>query len=98
VRPALRALAVVSLAITTGCGADIDGICETFEDQCNDLVDADECIADGERLEEAAEDAGCEDQFDDYLSCVDDTIEYCTVELSCTAERDALTSCGVSFE
>lgn len=68
-----RWLVVVALVVaaSTGCsGHGVDDVCERLNEAC-DAFPADECVEEGAELEQRARDAGCDDDFDAYLECVD---------------------------
>jgi hypothetical protein len=70
------ALAVVlcSATVLTGCGTSVADLCDEMCD-CEDCSDADydECVAQGEEIEEDAEKVGCGDEFADYVDCIVDS-------------------------
>jgi hypothetical protein len=69
-------MTVVALASLSGCGPSASGYCEDKCDctGCSDN-ELDECVDNLEDLERSAEDEGCDDQWDDYLTCLDDELE-----------------------
>lgn len=73
----LNRLSAVSFVFLVGCGGpSIENLCARACDcdaECDAAEEA-ECIAEGEELEQAAEDAGCTEAFNDFLACVDDTL------------------------
>ena len=91
-------MAVTALAFA-GCGPSAEDLCRRAlecEGQADDEDDLDDCVEELEELEEEAADAGCEDEYGDYLSCVDDNLE-CDgddVEIDgCDDEVDDLGDC-----
>ena len=74
-----------------GCGPDCESQCE----DANECEGPDnDCAKDCEELEKAIEKAGCEDQYDDYLSCVSDLDDVCKASASdCKSENDAFGKC-----
>jgi hypothetical protein len=86
-------LVVVSLAV--GCGPSVESVCReacNCSDECDD-ADLDECVAEGEELENAAEDAGCTEQFNDFLACVDDSLECVNGTVETDDCEEFLSSC-----
>ena len=84
-------IAVATLALfVSACGPSVDDVCDKLSDDC-DMFPYGACLDDGERLESRAESSGCEDQFEDYLDCIDD--EVCEWLSRCDYERDALVAC-----
>jgi hypothetical protein len=76
-----------------GCGPDCEGMCEE-RNECDGAMkqDCEKVCEDGEK---EAEKAGCEDQYDDYLSCLDDQDDLCKMtESTCSKEFDALGKCA----
>lgn len=71
----LLGLAVAATFTLTACGPSASSICEAGCDceGCSDN-ELEDCIDDIEDLERAAENEGCADQYDEYLSCVDDEL------------------------
>jgi len=67
------ALWMVSSLALWGCGDSIASICEDVCDceGCSD-EELEECIEEGEELEERMEDMGCGDEFEDYVDCMAD--------------------------
>jgi hypothetical protein len=83
-----------------GCGTSAADLCDEVCDceGCSE-ADLDECVDELEEIEERAEALGCEDEMDDYMSCVDSELECSGSEAQvdgCDAEARALTSCGES--
>lgn len=90
-------LAVVVVLFAAGCGGQITDICERgceCEGCSDDLLD--ECISDGNAIEDDAKAAGCTKEFDAYSDCVDDNL-VCEGTNSrvngCVTEKQALSSC-----
>ena len=79
-------------AFTVGCGADCESLCEDAQG-CEGAPEVD-CAKSCEETEEAIEEAGCEDQFDDYLSCASDVDDVCDRDNACASEAAAFFSCG----
>lgn len=69
-------IAIVALAALPGCGDSIEDLCDDVCDctGCSDR-EYDECIDTYEDLERDAEREGCEDAFDELLSCSSDEFE-----------------------
>ncbi len=68
------ALMLVAAAGLSGCGASYADLCENSCDCEGDCSDAEleECIEQGEELEDLADIAGCGSDFDDWVDCMDD--------------------------
>jgi hypothetical protein len=96
----LGSAAVLLLLGASGCGTSAADLCEEACD-CEGCSDAelDECIDELEEIEERAEDLGCEDEMDDYMSCVDSELECSEGKAradGCDSEARELTQCGES--
>ncbi|WP_437768721.1 hypothetical protein WMF27_12005 [Sorangium sp. So ce281] len=65
---------VLALAMLPGCGPSISGLCEDRCDCTGDCSpdDEEDCVDNLEDAEREAASQGCEEQFDEALSCVDD--------------------------
>jgi hypothetical protein len=86
----------LALAALPGCGPDVDELCEELDQECDESVfgyDLDEgiCTEEGEQLEERADEADCDDAFDDYLDCVDSV--RCNWHTRCLDLRNEITLC-----
>ena len=93
----LRKLTIVpmlALALfATGCGDDCVSLCEDAN-ECEGAEKVDDCDKECEDAKKAAEDAGCEDQFDDLLSCASDQDDVCKPdENACSSEAEAFVKC-----
>jgi hypothetical protein len=62
--------------VLVGCGADCEDVCEKAR-ECPGADDDDDCGKICEDAESLSEAAGCEDEFDDYISCIDDEDDIC---------------------
>jgi hypothetical protein len=90
---ALAMLAVSSLAgPSCGGGGDVGAVCDAVC-ECTGCSDSerDDCEDDGEDILQEAEAAGCEDEADAYLECVED-------ELECKDDRIHVDGCEVVSE
>lgn len=86
-----RAWLVAALAIlATGCGPSVKGLCDDLSEACVD-VDEDECRSAGGRMENQAEESGCEEVFDTYLDCID--VALCDWRDLCEDDRAAVDAC-----
>jgi hypothetical protein len=75
-----------------GCGADCESLCEDTQ-ECEGAEKVD-CAKQCEETEKAVEKAGCEDQYDDVLSCASDQDDVCKPdEDACKSELSAFTKC-----
>jgi len=79
-------------AFTVGCGADCESLCEDGQ-ECEGAPEVD-CAKSCEETEKAVEAAGCEDQYDDYLSCASDVDDICAPGDACATEAAAFLTCG----
>ena len=80
-----------------GCGGSAEAICDEICDceGCSDDEHA-ECVDDLEDAERTAENEGCEDQFDEVMSCVDDQLECRSGNIDadgCESEAEDLEDC-----
>jgi hypothetical protein len=78
-----------------GCGADCESLCEDAK-ECDKATDAQkdaDCAKDCEEIEKAVEKAGCEDEYDDALSCSGDQDVCDPDEKACEKEGEALFKC-----
>jgi hypothetical protein len=88
----------LALAMLPGCGTSISGMCEDTCDCTGDCSpnDEEDCVDDLEDIERDAAAEGCEEQFDEALSCLDDEFA-CrggAVDADgCNAEVDNLDGC-----
>lgn len=95
-------LGVISAVIwgaTPGCGPSAGGYCEKLCDctGCSVSENA-ECVDSIEDVRAAADEKGCRDKFDAYLSCVDHEllcVQGAVDADGCEAEQTALFDCGV---
>lgn len=97
----LRSFALVMLVggALVGCGRSPEELCEDFVDECDDGNNrVDQCVARSERIEHEAEQAGCMDQFYNYVDCVDALDTLCNTADDCGVPREDLARCGVNFE
>ncbi len=81
-----------------GCGDDCVSACEDAK-ECDGATAAmkdRDCDKDCEDGAKEAEDAGCEDQYDDYAGCIADLDDVCKFnpEEDCTSEATALAKCA----
>lgn len=75
-----------------GCGADCESMCEDGN-ECEGAKSRD-CAKECEELEKAVEKAGCEDQFDDLISCQSDVDDICKPPAdACKSENSAFGKC-----
>lgn len=91
----IRAALIGAFALLLGgCGPTVDSVCEDLQRECN--VGVVECQADGEQIEDLAEDEGCEDGFEAYLDCID--ASGCDTGEACAEIRADLEDClGAPF-
>lgn len=99
VRAAVLGMAAVTLwGLSPGCGSSIgsycDQVCECVG--CSESERTD-CADSLEDLQKAADDDGCGDKFQDYLSCVNSELECKDDQFSadgCDAEAEAFGECS----
>jgi len=71
---ALRtALVLFTLPLVACGGPSVESLCDRIAD-CTGEPRSD-CVDEGNAYKKAAEEQGCGDLFDDYLSCIDDNLE-----------------------
>lgn len=91
---ALSLLAALSFA----CGAPtMEDLCDRYGDECNvSSAEVQECKAGAAFVEATVEGSGCEDQLDEWLSCIDGLNDICAedaIETACAAEANAMEDC-----
>ena len=83
---------MLALALfAVGCGPDCESICEDG----NECEGPDQnCEKFCEDTEKRVEDKGCEDQYDEVVSCMGDIDDLCKApETACASENAALNKC-----
>jgi len=104
--PSFITLALTSLLV--GCGPDCVSLCEQAQDEgdCFDEVSSDgdtrdtDCEDFCEDVEEVVDEekAGCEDEYDELLSCMSDADNACdSLEDECEDDRDELEECIADY-
>lgn len=87
--------AVATVVLVTGCGRSVENLCEDLAEQCVYQVGydlhQDECISEGERMQDDADDAGCGDEFNAHYDCANQ--HECAWNTACTSYRAELDSC-----
>jgi len=75
-----------------GCGADCESLCEDAK-ECDGADKDVDCGKQCDEAEKAAE--GCEDEYDDYVSCVGDLDDICKFDPTedCKSETEAFGKC-----
>jgi hypothetical protein len=89
----------LALAALPGCGSSLSSLCD---DACDCTGDCspdrrDNCVDDLEDAEQMALDAGCEDQFDEAIACIEDEFACRSgaVDIDgCSAPLQDLTTCA----
>ena len=86
-----------AVALAACGGPSYESLCDRLGAECslpNDEVA--ECKQFAKIVTDAAEQAGCESELDDYLTCIDAAPDFCSQNLGddCAAEDDALEACG----
>jgi hypothetical protein len=84
--------AAVMGTVLVGCGTDCAKICEDRK-KCEGADQAANCETQCENDELTAEAAGCENQYEEALSCKGEQDDACTIEEACASELSALTMC-----
>jgi hypothetical protein len=91
----LTMVPMLALALfAVGCGDDCVSACEDGQ-ECEGVEKVD-CEKECEDGAKAAEDAGCEDQYDELMSCVADQDDVCDIEAlakACSSEGSAFQKC-----
>jgi hypothetical protein len=80
--------------VIVGCGADCEDVCEKGNEECEGTDD--DCSETCSKAEELSEKTGCEDKFDDVVSCGDDADDICA-EDACESETEAYVACIVAY-
>jgi hypothetical protein len=76
-----------------GCGADCESLCEDAK-ECDGAEQDVDCAKSCEDAQKAAEDAGCEDEYDDVVSCAGDQDDICKPDAdACKSESEAFGKC-----
>jgi hypothetical protein len=96
----LRKLTIVPMLalamFATGCGDDCESLCEDGQ-ECEG-VEKEDCAKNCEELEKLNEKAGCEDQYDDLVSCIADEDDICKVdENTCASEGGKYGECLLEY-
>ena len=91
---AIPFMAIALLAV--GCGDDCESGCEDAKEceGASDLLKALDCEKVCEDADKFAEDAGCEDEWDDFVSCGSD--DACNEE-ACASENTKFNECTEKF-
>jgi hypothetical protein len=87
-----RPFAPIALTLAlacAACGPTVEDVCEGLL-ECPDPVGAD-CVEDGKTIEKRA-DRNCEDEFTDYLECLDEA--GCNWRDRCEGSRDTVIDCA----
>jgi len=94
-----RLTTLLAFGLLAACGGpSVRETCDTLDDaSCSTEFDFDynDCLDDGTFLEDDARSKGCDEQFDEYVSCVHVTV--CTFDIECTVEHDTLDQCVGGF-
>lgn len=88
-------LLVIALFMLAACAPSVKGICDDLEDDCDVVVNVENCLSDGRRLETDAERNGCIDVFDAYLECLDEDV--CSSDARCEGVEGQLRECVGMF-
>jgi hypothetical protein len=86
-----RLVFVLVSILAIGCGPTVNGVCDDLDDECDGFIPLEDCEDDGHRLEDLAEQQGCENGFDAYLDCID--AEVCDWADRCVEVRADLDVC-----
>jgi hypothetical protein len=86
-----------ALVLGPGCGSSASSLCSDICD-CTGCSDSemDDCVDDVEDAEKEAGDEGCEDQYDDFISCFAEELECRDGEIDadgCESEATSLAKC-----
>lgn len=90
-------VSLLAAQLGLGCGTSASAVCDEICDciGCSENENAD-CVDEIEDAERAAENEGCEDQFDEFITCFDEEIECRSSEIDadgCEAEGKSLANC-----
>jgi hypothetical protein len=82
----------------TGCGgADCAELCEQAQ-SCSDSQSSGDCESECAQAQDLAEEADCDGEFDDYVDCVADAADVCTIdEGTCQEEGFAYGFCILGY-
>jgi hypothetical protein len=100
----LRKLTIVPMLamalFAVGCGADCEGLCEDAK-ECEDAPDAvkdRDCADSCEKAQKLAEDAGCEEEYDETVSCAGDVDDICADnDDACESEGEKYGECLADY-
>jgi hypothetical protein len=97
----LRKLTIVPMLamalFAAGCGADCEGLCEDGK-ECEGADEDFDCEGFCEKQEKLAEDAGCEDEYDETISCAGDQDDVCERdEDTCSSESEKYGDCLTDY-
>jgi hypothetical protein len=94
----MRSFLLLSVLALAACGGpSFESLCNRLGDECGlPEEEVAECKQFAELVTNAAEEAGCEGELDDYLACIDSAEDFCSQNLGddCAVEEDALDACG----
>lgn len=82
---------MVAGLLACGCGPTVSGICDDLDDECDGFIPVEDCRDDGHRLEDLAEQVGCDQGFEAYLDCIDASV--CGWQDDCLEVRSELDAC-----
>lgn len=84
------------LWLAAGCGpSDSEAICERLTDTCALETTEVACKADAQRVEQSAEESGCEPQLQSYITCLEQA--GCDFNSQCDGSRTTLEQCTGPF-
>jgi hypothetical protein len=97
-RPVPRlSLIVVLAALAVGCGADCVSLCEDRK-ECEGADRDRDCAAWCKGIESDAEEASCEDEWDDLVACESEQDDICRAdENACDSETKAYSDCRAEY-
>ena len=82
---------LVMALLAVGCGdPDCESVCD--DKKCDGVSCKDTC----KQLEDVSNKTGCEEKFDDLLSCKDDADDVCS-EKACDSETGKFFECVLSY-
>jgi hypothetical protein len=89
---------VAAAVAVVGCGSSASSLCSDVCD-CEGCSEAEQedCVDEIEDAEKRAEDAGCEQQFDELVDCMDDQLECRDGQVDadgCESETEDLAECS----
>lgn len=86
-------LIALAAPMMVGCGTSCEDLCDEGKDEDCDDFNFGECVDTCTNAEELNEKAKCEDDFDDYVSCINDEDDICDAGPGCVDEFEDYIDC-----